>query len=236
MTTTNAADRIIANIHRLRARVTAAAERAGRSADDITIVAVTKTVPIEHIEVAYHVGLKNFGENRVQEARSKIAALRLPLIKWHLIGHLQSNKVARAVELFASIQSVDSVHLAVALDRHAAMRERILPILLEVNISGEQSKYGFAPHELWQALPRLRTLQHLQIEGLMTIAPLSQNPEDARPIFRGLRSLRDQLRDQAPDIHWKHLSMGMTDDFEIAIEEGATIIRIGRAIFGERQG
>jgi pyridoxal phosphate enzyme (YggS family) len=234
MTETSATDMIIENIHHVRGRVATAAARSGRPADDVTIVAVSKTVPLERIEVAYHVGLKHFGENRVQEARGKITALRLPLIKWHLIGHLQSNKATRAVELFASVQSVDSIHLAEALDRHAAARERTLPVLLEVNVSGEPSKYGFTPDALRQAISRLQQLQHLRIEGLMTIAPLSQNPEDARPVFRGLRDLRDELRDRAPNIAWQHLSMGMTDDFEVAIEEGATIIRVGRAIFGER--
>jgi len=231
---TNTTDSIIERIHRVRERVEAAARRVGRSADDVTIIAVSKTVPVERIEVAYHVGLKDFGENRVQEAQRKIAALRPPLIRWHLIGHLQSNKATRAVELFASIESVDSVHLAETLNRHAAARARELPILLEVNISGEESKYGFTPDGLRQAIPRLRELEHLRIEGLMTIAPLSQNPEDTRPIFRGLRQLRDELHDRAPEINWHHLSMGMTDDFEVAIEEGATIIRVGRAIFGER--
>jgi pyridoxal phosphate enzyme (YggS family) len=227
-------DDLAARIRSVRVRVAAAAERAGRDADDIEVIAVSKTVDIERMRAAYQLGMKAFGENRVQEARAKIAALRLPLIRWELIGHLQTNKVARAVDLFARVQSVDSVTLAERLDERAAQHGRELPILLEVNVVGEASKTGFAPDELIGAACAIAALTHLQPQGLMTIAPVADNPEQARPVFRQLSALVARLRQDVPTVEWRHLSMGMTDDFEVAIEEGATIVRIGRAIFGER--
>jgi PLP dependent protein len=227
-------DDLTARVHSVRARVADAAERAGRSADDVLIVAVSKTVDVEHIRAAYGLGLKTFGENRVQEARPKIAALRLPLVRWELIGHLQTNKVARAVELFERIQSVDSVRLAQALAQRAEQTQRALRVLLEVNVLGEASKYGFSPDDLLPAARAIAALPHLRPEGLMTVAPVAHDVEEVRPVFGRLRALRDRLRVEVPDAPWQHLSMGMTDDFEVAIEEGATIVRIGRAIFGER--
>jgi pyridoxal phosphate enzyme (YggS family) len=200
----------------------------------VTIVAVTKTVEIERIKVVYGLGMKAFGENRVQEARSKITGVRLPLARWELIGHLQSNKVARAVELFARIQSVDSVKLAEALRARAEQLGRELPILLEVNVAGEASKSGLAPGELIPAAHAIATLAPLRLEGLMTVAPIVDDPERVRPVFRALRELLERLRREVPEAPWQHLSMGMTDDFEVAVEEGATIVRVGRAIFGER--
>lgn len=225
---------LAARIRAVRARVAAAAERSGRQPGDVLIVAVSKTVDAAHVRLAYELGLKTFGENRVQEARSKIAALRVPLIRWELIGHLQTNKVARAVELFARIQSVDSLRLAEALEARAAQLQCTLPILLEVNVTGEASKSGFAPAEVPAAARAIAALPHLRPEGLMTVAPIVADPEQARPIFRALRTLRDELRAERPEGGWVHLSMGMTDDFEVAIEEGATIVRIGRALFGDR--
>jgi pyridoxal phosphate enzyme (YggS family) len=203
----------------------------------VTVVAVSKTIPPETIHAAYELGFTTFGENRVQEAESKIAALPLPAIHWELIGHLQTNKAARASELFERIESVDSLRLAVRLSSVVAQDNRTLPILLEVNVGGESSKSGFAPDEVMAAAAALSKLANLWPQGLMTIAPMAQDPEQVRPIFQRLRSLRDQLRAQAlPDRAgcWNELSMGMTDDFEVAIEEGATIVRIGRALFGAR--
>lgn len=230
----SAPDDLAARIRAVRSRVSAAAERAGRAPEDVLIVAVSKMVDAEHVRLAYELGLKTFGENRVQEARSKIAALPVPLIRWEMIGHLQTNKVALAVRLFARIQSVDSVHLAEALEAHAARVGRTLPVLLEVNVAGEASKTGFAPAEMPAAARAIAALPHLRPEGLMTVAPIVADPEQARPVFRALRALRDQLCAEAPEAGWVQLSMGMTDDFEVAIEEGATIVRIGRAIFGDR--
>lgn len=225
---------LTARVRAVRARVAAAAERAGRSPDGVQIVAVSKMVDVERMRGAYELGLKTFGENRVQEARGKIAALRLPLIRWELIGHLQTNKVARAVELFDRVQSVDSLHLAEALDRQAAQAGRPLPVLLEVNVAGEASKSGLPLADAAAAARIIAALPHLRAEGLMTVAPQVADPEAVRPIFRQLRELRDRLRVAVPQSDWRHLSMGMTDDFEVAIAEGATLVRIGRAIFGER--
>ncbi len=227
-------DELVERIRQVRLRVAEAATRSGRSADDVTIIAVTKTVPIERIALAYELGLKVFGENRVQEARAKVAALPYPLIHWHLIGHLQTNKVARAVELFDLIHSVDSLHLAEALERSAAKRERTVSVLLQVNVSGEASKEGVSPAELPELAEGARRLPHLRVQGLMTIAPETDQPEEVRPVFRRLRELRDDLRERFPHGSWDALSMGMSNDFLVAIEEGATMVRIGRAIFGER--
>jgi PLP dependent protein len=221
----------------IRAQVAAAAERSGRPADAVLIVAVSKTIPAERIRAAYDLGFTTFGENRVQEARDKIAALTLPGLRWELIGHLQTNKAALAVELFERVQSVDSVKLAESLERHAEARQKMLPVLLEVNVAGEATKSGFAPDELLDAARTIHALPHLRPEGLMTVAPLVESPEAVRPAFRRLCELRDMLRAEIPlgaDGGWPQLSMGMTDDYTIAIEEGATIVRIGRALFGAR--
>ncbi len=225
---------LIERIRQVRLQVAEAATRAGRSADDVTIIAVTKTVPAERIALAYELGLKVFGENRVQEARAKMTALPYPLIRWHLIGHLQTNKVARAVESFELIHSVDSVHLAESLERSAAARERAVSILLQVNVSGEVSKEGVSAAELPTLAEAALRLPHLRVQGLMTIAPYTTQPEEVRPVFRRLREARDDLRQRFPQGSWDALSMGMTNDFTVAIEEGATMVRIGRALFGER--
>jgi pyridoxal phosphate enzyme (YggS family) len=227
-------DDLVERIRQVRLQVADAATHSGRSADDVTIVAVTKTVPVERIALAYELGLKVFGENRVQEARAKIATLQYPLIRWHLIGHLQTNKVARAVDLFDLIESVDSVRLAEALERSAAARGRTVSILLQVNVSGEASKEGVSPEELSQLAAEALRLPHVRVQGLMTIAPYTTQPEEVRPVFRRLRELREDLREHFPQGSWDALSMGMSNDFEVAIEEGATMVRIGRAIFGER--
>lgn len=190
-------------------------------------MAVTKGVSPTVIKDAYDHGIRHFGENMVQEAQGKVAQLGSfrPYITWHMVGHLQSNKARKALEIFDIIHSVDSVRLAEILSRRA---EKIVPILLQVNVSGEVTKSGFSTGEVADALRRISQLANLRVVGLMTIAPLSAHPEDVRPIFRRLRELRDRLG-------LEHLSMGMSGDFEVAIEEGATIVRIGRAIFGERR-
>jgi len=214
------------NLRELDDRIGRAAEKAGRSPDEVTTIAVTKTVGPELVREAFEAGIRHFGENRVQEAGSKIRQLTAleSTPTWHMIGHLQTNKVPTAIGLFDLIHGVDSVRLADAISLNAQHR---MPVLLQVNVSGEPSKSGFPPAEVAAALERIATLPHLEVRGLMTIAPLTNDPEDVRPVFRQLRMLRDSLG-------LKHLSMGMTDDFEVAIEEGATMIRIGRAIFGER--
>ena len=215
------------NLRELEGRIARACERVGRSPNEITLVAVTKTVEPPLIKQAFEAGIRNFGENRVQEAEKKIEQLSTlqPPPTWHLVGHLQTNKVKKAVEIFDIIQSVNSIRLAEAISHRAQQR---LPILLQVNVSGEASKNGFPPSEVSQAVEQISRLTNLEIKGLMTIAPLVDDPEEVRWVFRQLRLLRDSLG-------LEHLSMGMSDDSEVAIEEGATIVRIGRAIFGERK-
>jgi hypothetical protein len=190
-------------------------------------VAVTKGFEAQAIRAAFDSGIRDFGENRVQEAEGKIAQLidLRPAVTWHMVGHLQSNKAKIAVELFDIIHSVDSVRLAEILNRRV---EKPLPVLLEVNVSGEATKGGFSVGETEAAVKEIRQLPNLKVLGLMTVAPFVADTEEVRPVFRKLRELRDSLG-------LKHLSMGMTDDFEVAVEEGATMLRIGRAIFGERR-
>jgi pyridoxal phosphate enzyme (YggS family) len=234
---------LAARLGAVRARIAAAAERAGRAPETVQLVAVSKTVPVATIRAAYSLGLSTFGENRVQEAQGKIeqaAALPLPGIRWELIGHLQTNKVARAAELFDRIQSIDTVRLAELLSARAVALGRSMPVLLEVNVAGEVRKAGFAPDALdalIEAARRVAALPGLIPEGLMTVAPLVDDSEAVRPVFRRLRELRDRLRDAVAlgaDGGWPHLSMGMSDDFAVAIAEGATLVRLGRALFGAR--
>ena len=220
------------NIERVRERIAAAERRAGRQGE-VTLIAVSKTHPAETVAAAFRQGLTRFGENRVEEAGPKAEALRDLPVEWHMIGHLQSRKAADVFPWASLVHSVDSVKLAGRLSR-AAPPGGSLSILLQVNVSGEASKEGFAPEEMTAATEMIAAFPGLRIEGLMTMAPISDNPEDARPVFRNLRQVRDGLARQFPHLSWRHLSMGMTDDFEVAIEEGATLVRIGRAIFGER--
>ena len=230
-------DMLASNIASVQSNIVQAAERVGRQPDEITLVAVSKTKPVELIKLAYELGLHDFGENRVQDALPKIAEFRqmgLQPVTWHMIGHLQRNKVTKVVGSFDSVQSVDSLQLAQALNAHANELEVRLAVLLEVNVSGEESKEGMTPEETSKLAQQIVALPHLDVQGLMTIAPQVQDPEEVRPVFRALRMLRDDLRKQVPQSAWQHLSMGMTDDYCVAIEEGATIVRVGRAIFGER--
>ena len=218
---------IVEDLARVRERIADACRRAGRSPEEVTLVGVSKGVPAEAVAEACAAGLEDVGENRVQEAAGKIEALAVLGVRprWHLIGHLQTNKAKTATTLFAILHSVDSVRLAEALSRRA---QQLLPILLEVNVAQEASKFGFDQTEVASALSAFAELPRLDVRGLMTIAPITDRPETVRPVFRRLRELRDAHG-------LAELSMGMTDDFEIAIEEGATMVRVGRAIFGPRR-
>lgn len=231
-------DTISAKVRAVQARIAAAARRAGRDPSAVTLVAVTKTRSQAEIEAVLRAGVCHLGENRVEEAERKIPQLRLPGVSWHMVGHLQSRKARRAVGLFDMIQSVDSVRLARRLDALAGERDAPLPVLIEVNVSGEESKYGFSLSDrpaLEAAVAEIAGLRHLRLQGWMTVAFIAQDPEEVRPVFAQLRALQDDFRARFPQVDWRHLSMGMTDDFEVAVEEGATIVRIGRALFGPRR-
>jgi pyridoxal phosphate enzyme (YggS family) len=215
------------NLRDVRARIARACQRSSREPDAVTLVAVTKGFDASVIKAAFDCGLRDFGENRVQEAMSKMEQLTdlRQSITWHMVGHLQSNKAKIAVQNFDIIHSVDSARLAMIINQHT---RKLLPILLQVNLAVEETKSGFTMEEVMDAVQEIRKLRNLEIKGLMTIAPFVQDPEEVRPVFRRLRELRDS-------IGLEHLSMGMTDDFEVAVEEGSTILRIGRAIFGHRR-
>jgi pyridoxal phosphate enzyme (YggS family) len=231
-------ERIASNLAHVRERIVSAARRVGRAPSEVTLVAVTKTRSLVEIEAAYQAGVRHIGENRVEEAEAKKLQLDLAGVTWHMVGHLQSRKAGRAVGLFDIVHSVDSVKLARRLDRLAAEQSKILSILVEVNISGEESKYGFPLSEraaLETAVGEIVALPHLRVDGLMTVAFIARDAEEVRPVFARLCALRDAFRTRFPKGEWRHLSMGMTDDFEVAIEEGATLVRVGRAIFGPRE-
>ncbi len=224
---------IAGNWQRIRERVAHAAQRAGRDPASVCVVAVAKTKPAALVEAAIAAGVGHIGENYMQEAAAKIAAVSAPAT-WHFIGHLQRNKARKAVELFQVVHTVDSLGLARALDRHANELQRRLRVLIEVNVGGEASKSGVAPDAVEPLLAAVASCSALQVDGLMAIPPPA-SPQEVRSYFRMLRELRDRLRTTAPDnVRLDELSMGMTDDFEVAIEEGATMVRIGRAIFGPR--
>lgn len=215
-----------ANLDRVRERIARAAERAGRRAEDVLLVGVSKTVDVERIRAAVAAGLRALGENRVQEARTKVAVLGRR-VSWHLIGHLQTNKVRDALELFDLVHSLDRLDLARECDRRARQRGRPMEALVQVNVGGEASKGGFEPDALAGALDALAALDHVRVRGLMTIPPAVERAEDARAWFRALATLGKRHGLEA-------LSMGMSADFEVAIEEGATMVRVGTAIFGPR--
>lgn len=223
---------LAANLQRVRDRIAAACARVGRDPSEVELVSVTKTQPASVVTAAADLGLTIFGENRVQEARAKIG-LCSSRLRWHMIGHLQSNKCRDAVRLFVMIQSVDTLELAREINKCSEKSAKTMPILLEVNIAGESSKFGYPPEKLLAELSQINALPKIEIHGLMTVAPWTQTPEKVRPIFRRLRELKTHCENilGAP---LPHLSMGMTGDFEVAIEEGATIIRLGSALFGER--
>jgi pyridoxal phosphate enzyme (YggS family) len=226
------------NVAEVRQRIAAAARRAGRDSQEITLMAVSKTFPTKSVREAYESGVRVFGENRVQEFFSKSIQLAdLKDARWHMIGHLQSNKAAAAAELFTAVDSVDSLKLAEKLNAAAEKLDKKLSVLIEINVGGEAAKSGLAPdsaqlEELLVAAPRL---EHIDFCGLMTVPPFAEDVEKARPYFRKLRELRDHIAAQnLPAIRMDTLSMGMSHDFEIAIEEGSTGVRVGTAIFGER--
>lgn len=212
-------------------RIAQAASRAGRDRGAITLIGVTKTVGREAVAEAFRNGLQDFGENRIPDAEAKFDPLPYPdhTARLHLIGHLQTNKAKRAVALVDLIHSVDSVKLAQTLSRHAVDQGKILPVLLEINVSGEASKHGLSPAELPDCLAQVIPLPNLEWRGLMTVAPYFEDPEQTRPVFAALQRLFERNNPGLPA--WRDLSMGMTNDFEIAIEEGATLVRVGRAIF-----
>ena len=225
---------IAANYARIRELVAQAAQQCGRNPDSVAIVCAAKTKGAEAVQVALTAGATDIGENYVQEAQQKMQQVRLPA-RWHLIGHLQSNKTKTAVQLFTLIHSLDSVSLAQALHRQGEKHNKIVRTLIEVNLGGEPKKSGIAPELIEPLLEAVAVLPHVQVEGFMTIPPPDLIAEASRPYFRTLAKLRGRYaRFQTTNIRLNELSMGMTDDFPVAIEEGATIVRIGRAIFGER--
>jgi pyridoxal phosphate enzyme (YggS family) len=238
------------NLLEVQERIAAAASRTGRDPAGVTLVAVTKTFPVSVILGGYAAGLRHFGENRAGEGAAKIPQVNATVEgarpTWHMVGHIQSRKAALTVAHFDVIHSLDRLRVARRLSRFAVEAGREMPVLLECNVSGESSKFGF-PAENWQedearrealyaACAEILALPALRVEGLMTMAPFTDDPQTVRPIFAGLRGLRDALAERFPDAAWRELSMGMTDDFEVAVEEGATMVRIGRAIFGPRPG
>jgi pyridoxal phosphate enzyme (YggS family) len=241
-------DEIARNLAQVRERIAEAALRAGRDPADVTLVAIAKTFPPEAVVTAYQAGVRHFGENRVEEGQAKIpavhAAISGPPPTWHMVGHVQSRKAREAVACFDYVHSVDRLKIARRLSAFAREARRSLPVLLECNVSGELSKFGFDLHGWEQdaarrepflaAAAEILALPGLAVQGLMTMAPIAANPETVRPVFASLRALLGALRERFPECDWRHLSMGMTDDFEVAVEEGATMVRIGRAIFGER--
>ena len=225
---------IEANIRSIQERIARAAAKSGRKAGDVTLVAVTKTVSVERIKEAVSAGVTVLGENRVQEAAGKLPLLKDKNIECHMIGHLQSNKAREAVTLFDVIESVDSLRLARILDEEAGKLGKTLPCLLEVNIAGEASKSGVKPEEALAVLVGARAFKFVSFRGLMTVAPIVPEVEKARTFFKAMATLKKDLEKKL-SLSLPSLSMGMTDDFEVAVEEGATLVRIGRGIFGERQ-
>ncbi|MGD1994083.1 MAG: YggS family pyridoxal phosphate-dependent enzyme [Anaerolineae bacterium] len=236
------------NLPQVEERIGEAALRTGRNPDDVTLVAVTKTFPVEAVLAAYEASIRHLGENRPETGETKVVeankAVAGPRPTWHMVGHVQSRKADLTVAHFDVVHSVDRRKIARRLSRFAQQAGREMPILLECNVSGEASKYGFAT-DRWQddqtqreaffaACADILALPALRMRGLMTMAPWVDDPEETRPVFAALRALRDALADRFPDATWDDLSMGMTNDYEIAVEEGATMVRLGRAIFGPR--
>ncbi len=230
---------LIENISNVYKRMSHAAMRAGRNPEDVMLIAVTKTVDINRIKEAVDAGLRIFGENRVQEAQKKVTSYELRVtsgkIEWHLIGHLQKNKAKYAVQLFNLIHTVDSVELAEELNRQAEKTGKIQRILVQVKLSGEETKHGVSEEDVMPLFKSIKSLNNLKLEGLMTMPPFFEDPEKTRPFFRRLRETRDSINKlRVTNYELRELSMGMSNDFEVAIEEGATMVRIGTAIFGER--
>ena len=222
------------NVEKIRKRVERAARHVGRNPEGVTIVAVTKTVDVERIQEAVSAGISVLGENRVQDAREKIQRIG-KTVQWHMIGHLQTNKAREAAALFGMVHSVDSLRVAQALNVEAGKQGKKLPVLVQVNISEEVSKSGVKSEETLDLIQSMAGMENLAVQGLMTMPPYAEDPEKSRWVFRRLREMRDRINQTGiPGVRMTHLSMGMSHDFETAVEEGATLIRIGTAIFGER--
>jgi len=220
----------------VRERIARAATRAGRPREEITLVAVSKTHPPERVREAFAAGVRDFGENKVQEAEAKVAALadlKPAGLRWHLVGHLQANKARKAAALFDRIHSLDDAGLGLRLEKASAQLKKTLPLLVQVDLAREDTKFGLDEERLFPALELLRGLKSVRVEGLMAMPPYEEDPERSRPYFRRLRELRDRAR-QENLLLGAELSMGMSHDLEVAIEEGATLVRVGTAIFGER--
>lgn len=221
-------------LNEVEARIEAACRRAGRRREEVTLIAVSKTKPKEVLQEAYDLGVRVFGENKVQELTEKYDALPED-IHWHMIGHLQTNKVKYIIDKVDLIHSVDSVRLAEAIEKEAAKRERTVNILVEVNVAEEESKFGIRMEEVIPFLEKIAVYSHIHVCGLMTIAPFVENPEENRPIFKNLHKLSvDIAHKNIDNVNVNILSMGMTNDYEVAIEEGATMVRVGTGIFGAR--
>ncbi|MDQ4045387.1 MAG: YggS family pyridoxal phosphate-dependent enzyme [Chloroflexota bacterium] len=225
--------RLRERIQEVNERIAASAARSGRTANDVTLIGVSKTVGRDAVDAAYAAGLRHFGENRVQDALAKFADDRPADLTLHLIGSVQTNKALQVVGNFDLIHSIDRVSLAEALQERAARQELVQPVLIQVNVAREEQKHGCAPEELESLIEKVLGLSNLRLRGLMTMAPFVATLEAARPVFVGLRELRDRMRTRFPEADLDELSMGMTNDFEVAVEEGATLVRVGRAIFAE---
>lgn len=222
------------NLADVEAKIVKACENSGRQRDDVTLIAVSKTKPVETLKEAYDLGVRVFGENKVQELTDKYEALPKD-IQWHMIGHLQRNKVKYIIDKVALIHSVDSIRLAETIEKEAAKHNITANILIEVNVAKEESKFGLMPEELDELIDKIKDFNHIQVKGLMTIAPFVENPETNREIFRSLRKLSVDISNKNVDnVNMSILSMGMTNDYTVAVEEGATMVRVGTGIFGAR--
>ena len=226
---------LASNLQEVESKIMEACKKAGRAREDITLIAVSKTKPVAMLQEIYDLGVRDFGENKVQELTDKEPQLPADL-RWHMIGHLQRNKVKQVIDKAVLIHSVDSVRLAKAIEAEAAKKEIIVQILLEVNVAEEDSKYGLKVDEVLSAVEEIATMPHIRIKGLMTIAPFVENPEENRTVFAQLQKLSVDIAEKNIDnVSVDILSMGMTNDYQVAIEEGATMIRVGTGIFGERE-
>ena len=218
----------------VEAKIQAACDRAGRKREEVTLIAVSKTKPIEMLQEAYDLGVRVFGENKVQEITAKYDALPDD-IHWHMIGHLQTNKVKYIIDKVAMIHSVDSLRLAQTIEQEAAKKDLVMPILLEVNVAEEESKFGLATNEVLPLLEKISIFSHIKVMGLMTIAPFVKNPEENREVFRTLKKLSVDINAKnINNVNMSVLSMGMTGDYQVAVQEGSTMVRVGTGIFGER--
>ena len=227
--------RITDNIDHVEKRIAEACERAGRPRESVQLIAVSKTKPVPDLMEALNYGHNVFGENKVQEIRDKVEAMGTEGIHWHMIGHLQANKVKYLIGVVDLIHSVDNDKLAAEIEKQAAKHDVVMDVLCEVNMAGEETKFGLKPEETMDFVKRISGLPHLKVRGLMTIAPYTEDPESNRVYFKGLRELKDRINaEHIPGVDMDTLSMGMTGDYEVAIEEGATLVRVGTGIFGER--